>query len=392
MCYYYSMSENPEFENIGPFEGEAFEEAMDRLRRYPQLINNFTDIISRRSRIANAFMSLHTKNSLQDLLLQVHDYDQFQKKITCDLFLNLIEKSSIDVFSYDGITQLGEDKPRIYISNHRDIVLDTALLDLALYRTGRTMCEMVIGDNLLVNSFARDMFKCNGAITIRRSLSSAAELKEETMRLSRYIAHCYSDKKESIWIAQKSGRSKDGKDDTSGAIVKMLYLASREQGVSFSEFIDKFSIVPVAISYQYDPCDVTKSQDQIRKLKAEGCYDVYKKKKYQDILDLVRGLRLNKGNVHIQVGTPLKSSEIQDPRAAVREIDRQIHVNYRLWDTNYYAWDKLNKSSRFADKYQNLNIKAIEKKYSGFNKEVIEGVFSSYANPVQSMLNETESN
>lgn len=386
------MSLQTDFDRIGPFEGQAFEEAMYRLRSYPQLINNFTDIISRRSRIANALMSLHTKNSLQDLLNSVHNYDQFQKQITCDLFLNMIESSSIDHFTYDGILQLGEDKPHIYISNHRDIVLDTALLDLALYRTKRTMCEMVIGDNLLVNQFAEDMFKCNGAITIKRDVSSAAELKAQTLLLSQYIGHCIEDKKESVWIAQKSGRSKDGKDDTSGAILKMLYLSFREQGLSFSQFIDRFSIVPVAISYQYDPCDVTKSQDQIRKLKAEGCYDIYKKKKYQDILDLVRGLRLNKGNVHIQVGQPLKSENCPDARAAVREIDRQIHLNYKLWDTNYYAWDKVNNSTQFADKYQSLNTKAIDKKYSGFNKEVRDFVVNSYANPVQSYLNEQELN
>lgn len=378
--------------SIGPFEGQDFEDAVERLRAYPQLINNFTDIISRRSRIANAFLSLSTKNTLHDLLFQVHSYTEFQQKITCDLFLNLIEASSIDKFSYDGIMQLGEDKPHIYISNHRDIVLDTALLDLALYRSKRTMCEMVIGDNLLVNSFARDMFKCNGAVTIRRSLSSASELKEETMRLSRYLTHCFEDKKESVWIAQKSGRSKDGKDDTSGAIVKMLYLCSREQGLSFSEFLNRISIVPVAISYQYDPCDVTKSQDQIRKLKAEGCYDVYKKKKYQDILDLVRGLRLYKGNVHIQVGTPLDGNKIDNPRDAVREIDRQIHLNYRLYDINYYAWDRVNGSKRFADKYKDMDIKSLEKKYRGLNSEVVDFVFNTYANPVQSYLNETESN
>lgn len=376
--------------SIGPFEGEAFEQAIDRLRRYPQLLNNFTDIISRRSRIANAFMSLHTKNQLSDLLLEVHSYDDFQKKITCDLFLNLIEQSSIDTFSYDGILQLGDNKPHIYISNHRDIVLDTALLDLALYRTKRTMCEMIIGDNLLVNSFARDMFKCNGAITIRRSLSSASELKEETMRLSKYVTACIQKKQESVWIAQKSGRSKDGKDDTSGAIVKMLYLDAREKGMSFSDFLNTVSIVPVAISYQHDPCDVTKSQEQIRKLKAEGCYDVYKKKKYEDILDLVRGLRLYKGNVHIQVGTPLDGNTITNPKDAVREIDRQIHLNYRLWDTNYYAWDKINNSTRFAGYYKDMNTKAIERKYSGFNDEVVNLVFNSYANPVQSFINETE--
>lgn len=378
-----------EFKEMGPYEGQEFEDAVSRLSQYPQLLDNFTDIISRKNRVSNKWTSFHTKGQLKQLLKEVHSYDEFQKKITVDLFLNMIESTSIDHFTFSGLDDLPKDKAFVFVSNHRDIVLDTALLDYALCKSGRGTCEMVIGDNLLVNQFTKDMFKVNGAITIRRSLSSASELREETDRLSRYITHCVCEKQRSVWIAQKSGRSKDGKDETSGAIVKMLYLASRAQGLSFSEFLDKVQIVPVAISYQYDPCDVSKSQEQIRKLKAEGCYNIYKKKKYEDVLDMVRGLRLNKGDVHISVGKPLCG--IDNPRDAVREIDRQIHLNYRLCDTNYFAYDYINGTERFKDKYESLNTKSFVKHYSGLNKDVVDMVYLEYANPVISMLNETES-
>lgn len=379
-----------DFKDIGPYEGQDFEDAISRLRQYPQLLNNFTDIISRHNRVVNKWKSFHAKRLLKVLLSQVHNYFEFQELITGDVFMDMIVSSSIDEFSFGGIEELGDDRPHVYISNHRDIVLDVALLLLALYRSDKKLCEMVIGDNLLVNQFTTDLFKVNGAVTVKRSFSSTADLREETLRLSKYMRYCIEDKKVSLWIAQKSGRSKDGVDNTSSAILKMLYLAYREDGISFPEFIERASIVPVAVSYQYDPCDVTKSEDQIRKLKAEGVYNVYVKKKYADVLDMVRGLRLDKGNVHLQAGTPLDGATVTDPKVAVREIDRQIHVNYRLWDTNYFAYDYVNGTSLFEDKYADMSTKSFVKHYRHLKPEVQDMVFRGYANPVFSMIQEKE--
>ena len=379
-----------DFKGIGPYEGDDFRQAISRLQQYPQLLDNFTDIISRHNRVVNKWKSFHAKKLLRHMLGQVDNYTEFQESITCDIFLSMIESSSIEDFTFSGIDELGLDTPHIYISNHRDIVLDAAMLDLALYRSdNRKKCEMVIGDNLLVNQFTTDLFKVNGAITVRRSLSSTRDLREETLRLSRYIRYAIEQKGVSLWIAQKSGRSKDGVDNTSPAILKMLYLAYREDGLSFQDFIKRASIVPVAISYQYDPCDITKSEEQIRKLKAEGVYNVYVKKKYADVLDLVRGLRLNKGNVHIQVGTPLGDG-IEDVAAAVRETDRQIHMNYKLWDTNYFAYDHLNGTKMFESEYADMNTRSFVRHYRHLKPEVRELVFREYANPVISMLNEVK--
>ena len=323
------------YSDIAPYEGEAFDSAVQRLIQYPQLLENFTDILSRHNRFVNVCKSFSAKKLLKEKLSNVHSYDDFQKQITSGIFLNIIEHSSIDNLTYSGLEQK-EDKPRIYISNHRDIVLDTALLDHVLNKEGKQLCEMVIGDNLLVNQFVTDLFKVNGAVTVKRTASSASELRDMTMHLSSYLTYCATEKGKSVWIAQKSGRSKDGTDNTSGAILKMLYMASKTEGLSFSEFLNRVSIVPVAISYQFDPCAVTKGEAEVKRLKEEGCYNVYKKKKYADVLDMVRGLRLEKGNVHIAVGKEL-TPEITDVRAAVAELDRQIHLNYRLWDTNWFC-------------------------------------------------------
>lgn len=383
------MIEN-DYKDISPFEGQDFEDAISRLSQYPQLLNNFTDIISRHSRIVNAYKRRKAKDRLVGSLSQVHDYDQFQQRITCDLFLNLIVSSSIDKLTSGGILELGDDRPHIYISNHRDIVLDTALLDYVLYLNRRMTCEMVIGDNLLINQFVTDLFKVNGAITVKRSASSASELRDITLHLSKYINHCATEKNRSVWIAQKSGRSKDGVDNTSPAIIKMLYLAAREKKLSFQDFLSTVSIVPVSISYQYDPCAVTKGQEEIRKLRAEGCYDVYKKKKYADVLDMVRGLRMDKGNVHIQVGHEVPCT-LTNPSEVVEFLDREIHQNYRLWDTNWFCYDYLNSSDENRDKYRSLNTKAFLKRYNCYEKSVFEFVLNSYANPVRSYLAEKNS-
>lgn len=373
------------FKDISPYEGKEFEEAINRLKLYPQFLDNFTDIISRRGRFTNKWKSIQAKRYLRKSLDKVSNYTEVQEKITCDLFLDMVESSSINDFTFTGIDS-EDDTPHVYISNHRDIVLDTALLALALYRSGKEPCEMVIGDNLLANQFITDMFKINGAITVRRNLTSASDLKTETLRLSHYIRYCIEDKKRSVWIAQKSGRSKDGIDNTSPAILKMLYLSFREEGISVEEFFRRMHIVPVAISYQYDPCDVSKSHEQIRKLREEGCYNVYKKKKYEDILDVVRGIRHYKGDVNISVGKEIQNCD--DIRQAVSEIDRQIHLLYKLYDTNYFAYDLVNGTELFKDNYSKMNTKGFIKHYKGLNRETVDYVYNAYANPVQSRLNE----
>lgn len=371
--------------DIVPYSGKDFEDAIMRLKNYPQFLNDFTDIVSKRSFVLNALKKSHTRSLLTEGLDKVSCCDDFQKIIICDVFLKQIEKESIEKFTYSGISR--NAKPCLYISNHRDIVLDTALLDLALYRSNEILCDMVIGDNLLVNQFTTDMFKVTGGITVRRNLSSASDLRTETIRLSSCIIDTVVNRKRSVWIAQKSGRSKDGLDNTNPAILKMLYLSAREEGLSFSRLLEKIDIVPVAISYQYDPCDVTKSHQEIRKLKAQGCYDVYHKKKYEDLIDMVRGLREYKGNVHISVGQPLSPS-IVDVKTAAREIDRQIHTAYRLWNTNYFAYDTLMGTSRFKSQYEDFDGNKFLKKYRGYSEDVLKYVLNQYANPVRSMLNE----
>lgn len=372
-----------DYSDIKPYSGSSFDQAICRLKTNPKYLNDFTSFVLGHSISPTSKLAVDTGERLWKEIDNVHSCDDFQKQIICNIFLNYIEEHSIDKFTYDIKPRGG--KPCIYVSTHRDIILDTALLDLALFRSDEVLCQMVVGDNLLVNRFTTDMFKVTGGITVRRNLSSATELRNETMKLSSYISQTVESGENSVWIAQKSGRSKDGTDNTNAAILKMLYMKYRGKGMSFSQFLSNVDIVPVAISYQFDPCDVSKSHQQIRKAK-EGSNGVCKKK-YEDLVDMVRGLRDYKGNVHIHTSEPI-SPEIDSPAEAVREIDRIIHKNYRLWDSNYFAFDQLNSSSCFAKEYENFDSCAFMDKYRGYSEETVKYVLSQYANPVRSMLDE----
>lgn len=369
---------------IAPYDEAEVSEAVSRLLGYPQFLNNLADCLFAGSRRSTAKVSEHLKKGLPGELRQIRTYEQFQKRITCRFFLPQIERSSIDRFTFSGLEDLDPSVPHIFISNHRDIVLDCALLDYAMLYSGfSNLCEMCLGDNLMANQFAKDMFKLNGGITVKRSLPARQAL-EAARELSSYIRTATEERGRNIWIAQKSGRSKDGVDNTSTAVLKMLHLDRRRRGESFAEAVRRMNIVPVAISYQYDPCDITKGREEIKKLRQAG---VYNKSRYEDILNLLRGLRKWKGNVHIAVGTVL-DGDYPAPADAAAAIDRQIHLGYRLWDTNYFCYDRLNSSRRFSSFYKDLGTRSFLHRYKGIDPAVVGFVLRSYANPVASMLRE----
>ncbi len=168
---------------------------------------------------------------------------------------------------------------------------------------------------------------------------------EATIVLSKYIwytLHTY----DSVWIAQREGRAKDGNDMTNPAILKMFFLSQRKGGLPFNEFLNELKLVPIAISYEFDPCDRLKAREMERRDKQE----VYVKRKGEDFISMIKGITDYKGNVHIAVGSPL-SGNYNNSREAADDIDKFIHCNYKLWPSNYAAYDRLHKTDKYADKY-----------------------------------------
>ena len=368
------------YRDIAPYRGQDFLDAIQRVKQNPEGIASFLGSVGPVETEAQRQELARKVKLILSLLDEVTDYDQFQHRITAGIFLPTVVEHSISAFSYSGTENLDSSKAHLYVSNHRDIVLDCALIDLALDGGGQMLCEMAIGDNLLTNDFATDLFKLNGGVTVKRSLPMR-EKYLESMRLSSYLVELISEHNKSVWVAQKSGRAKDGLDLTSPAIIKMLHLSQRKKGVSFNDVVNQVRIVPVAVSYEYDPVDVIKAKEEVH----ASFFGGRKKRLYEDLISISRGLRGHKGRVHIAFGAPIQGTYSSSEEVA-GEIDRQIHSLYKLWPTNLFSYDYLNETDTYAASYADFDAAAFLKRFKGLKKEVRTFALNAYANPVRSFL------
>lgn len=369
------------FRDIEPYFGKDFEDAIKRLLSQREYVGAFAYMISGSDLIAVASIVKEITQKMSNL----KNYDDFQRAITAGYLIPIVVKSTMDSFSVSGGENLDPNKGYLFISNHRDIILDCTLLDYALLLKDKPLCEMAVGDNLMANQFVEDLFRVNGGIIVKRNLPMR-EKYLESLKLSQYFVETVSEENKSIWVAQKSGRSKDGIDVTTPSIVKMLYLSKRNSGISFSSLIKSCNIVPVSISYQYDPNDINKGREEIMKEHNDGKYE---KKRYEDIISMVKGIRNYKGNVHIAIGDPI-TGDFNNADEVAREIDRQIHLNYHLYDTNYFAYDYLEGSEKFVDHWKDFDKDTFLSRFNHLSNDVRTFVLNTYANPVRMMLKEKE--
>ena len=369
------------FNDIGPYYGKDFDKAIERLLEKREFIGAFALMMSG----SDLLQVAPIVREVTEKLKLVHSYDEFQKLITAGYFIPTVIKATMTDFTFSGGENLSPDKGYLFISNHRDIILDCMLLDYALIELGLPLCEMAVGDNLMENQFVEDLFRVNGGIIVKRSLPMR-EKYSASLHLSKYFVETVTEENKSIWVAQKSGRSKDGIDTTQPAIIKMLYLSERDNGVEFSSLIKKCNIVPVAISYQYDPNDINKGREEIQKEHNEGRYE---KKKYEDIISMVKGLRCQKGHVHISIGKPIEEN-MTTPEEVAREIDRQIHLGYKLYDTNYIAYDYLENTDKFSGEYTRESRYSFLSRFNHLSNDLRTFVLNTYANPVRTKLGEDE--
>ncbi|MGD1822308.1 MAG: 1-acyl-sn-glycerol-3-phosphate acyltransferase [Pleomorphochaeta sp.] len=374
------------YSDISPLSGEPARKGVKLLQNNSDYIKKLLAILlDNRSPDYYQQIAIQTEEIIKELD-KVYNYDDFQRYITSGYLIPTLLDRSVTELTFSGMDNLADNGSYLFFSNHRDIVLDCALLDYVLLENNKQMCEMAFGDNLMSSQVAETLFRLNGGIVVKRSLPLREKYKE-SIRLSKYFCETILDRDKSIWVAQKSGRSKDGIDVTSPAIIKMLYLSMRKSKLTFPELVNKCRITPVAVSYEYDPCDINKSREEISKLINEGNYN---KKKYEDIISLVKGLRQFKGRIHVHVGKPLTEKDYLDHNEVAKEIDRQIHLNYKLWPTNFFAYDYLENSSRFKDEYKDFDTEKFLSRYSHLKDDVKLYALNAYANPVRSYLQEIE--
>ncbi len=285
------------------------------------------------------------------LLANVHTIKDLQLKFVYQLVDDLILKKSTDGLSYSGLDQLDKNTSYLFISNHRDIILDSALMNYLIVLEGMNTTEIAIGNNLLIEKWIEYAVKLNRAFVVRRNLP-VRELLMASKKLSEYIRRDITQKHTSVWIAQREGRTKDGNDKTQQALLKMLNLSNiQEVGEGFKEL----RIVPLSISYEIEPCGISKVAELYKK-QTEG----FEKTQEDDLRSMGQGLVRPKGHVHFGFGEPItgqidlisKEEPISTQIEKLAEIiDNKIYSSFKLWPNNYIAEDILNNSSNNLDQY-----------------------------------------
>ncbi len=249
------------------------------------------------------------------------------------VYLNKSLKKTTAGVNFSGLEALDKTKSYLFVSNHRDIAMDPALVNWCLHQQGFDTARIAIGDNLLKKPCATELMKLNKSFIVRRSAKGPREMIKALGQLSAYIAHSLQTGHH-IWIAQKEGRAKDGNDVTDPAILKMFYINGKQQQIEFTDYMRSLQIVPVCLSYEYDPCDAAKA-NELYQLATEGNYQ---KTEFEDIESIIKGIVGYKGRVHVHFGAVLeKNEDLESPESVAAAIDREIYQGYRFYPANYQA-------------------------------------------------------
>ena len=374
-----------EFDEIRPYGVGEVKQAVESLladRQFSRLLKGFVPWLPnwmRNGLVRLAFVGVNTPL-------------QFQLRFIKPIIRRLLRKCSNGyTFAYSGIAP-GPER-YTFISNHRDIVLDSAILDLMLHEHHfPTTCEIAIGDNLLIYPWIKTLVKLNKAFTVKRGLSPR-ELMESSQRMSRYMHYAIQEKRENIWIAQREGRAKDSSDHTQESLLKMFAMAGEG---SVIDRLKELCLVPLSISYEYDPCDYLKAQEFQQKRDNPS----FKKSKQDDLDNMKIGIFGKKGRIHYEAMPCINTwlDELSElPRTEIfseiaRRIDQQIHAGYSLFPGNYVAADILNGTSTYARHYTEKERKVFETYLQSridlveiANKDenfLRERILTMYANPV----------
>ncbi len=329
-----------DYTSISPYTDQEAVEALKRVARNP-----FLPVVSK------FFFPDEPFNTFRKLLREIHSIDDFQEIVMSRMVLAAIEKSTSG-FTCEGVENISGEKKYLAVSNHRDIILDPALFQYVLFSNKLQMTEICVGSNLLEsNKVVSDLLRSNRMIKVIRGIS-AKELYLSSKLLSSYIRERITSGGSSVWIAQREGRTKDGFDKTEQGLLKMFDMSGEG---SFQENFEALNIIPVSISYEYESCDIRKARELLISEKEK-----YVKKKHEDTHSIISGVKQWKGGVNLFIDKPLTGEEIaqaaqlgkNDRYQALRQIlDNRIIRGYKLWKTNYMAYDLLHGENKYADRY-----------------------------------------
>lgn len=373
------MNESFNFDDIRPYYDHEAREVMRRIQHDPlfmKLVNHLWPEMTQDEAFAKAD--------------KVTSNMAFQLEFMHQAIRTIVSRSSTGL-TCSGFEHVDPNQAYLYIANHRDILLDSAILQILLVEHGFQTSEITFGNNLMQGDFITDFGKLNRMFTVLRE-GNSRELYEISQKLSAYIRHTVVDKKVSVWIAQRNGRTKDGNDMTQTGLIKMLNMSG---GKNFSESIRQLKIVPLSISYEYEPCDDLKVQEQY----LSSLHSKYVKAPGEDLNSILTGILQPKGRIHMAVGKPIESelaeiekisNENEKIKYLVNVIDDQLFANYKLWPVNYIAVDIASGSDEFKQYYSPDEkekfigyIKQKISKLKGDEQSLYNLFINMYANPVK---------
>ena len=327
------------FDDIRPYNDSEVHPALERIVANPLFSN-----------VAQYLFPGQDENMFRQLLLSCNSKEDFQVKVMSQIVAKILQGTAKEL-TFSGLEHFNGGKKHLIVSNHRDIVLDSAIIQLILHQHGVETTEIAVGDNLITSSFIEDITRSNKMIKVIRS-SNPREVYTTSKVLSEYIRYNVANQKSSVWIAQRNGRTKDGIDVTEQGLLKMFDMSG--SGDFVKDFAE-LSILPTSISYEFEPCDIQKAVEMYvsrrqKYVKAEG----------EDLKSILTGIMQPKGNIHIAFNEPVSLEEIQDAsqldknekfKAICTAMDRRIVAEYKLWGNNYIAYDMLNATNEYASMY-----------------------------------------
>jgi len=314
------------------------------------------------------------RSEVYDTIRDIRCISEFQEKFVVKA-LDVVISRSIDKLTNRGIEHVDPNKPYLFISNHRDIVLDSSLINLLLFKNNMNTSQIAIGGNLLISPMIINIVKLNKSFIVKRHIPPR-ELFKYSQLLSSYISYALLELHESVWIAQREGRAKNGNDKTQYSLLKMLAMVDEK---NTRELFIKYNILPVALSYEYDPCDL---------MKAVEIYSLannipYEKTHQADFQSMITGIQGYKGRVEIAFCSPLSEEDYRNIgeehtnnwfKGLAEIIDKKIYREYRLWENNYIAFDLMNGTSEYRNNYSE-NAKKAFIDYLKNKTTKIEGAF-----------------
>lgn len=368
------------FDHIRPYDDEEMQEACRRVVNHP-FFNN----------IIHYLFPMRNPNEVKAEFLQIKSTEEFQVKVMKKAISSIVSQTSSS-FSYNGFDQLSKDRRYMFIANHRDILLDAAMLQVILVESDLQTSEITFGSNLMRGELVIDIGKMNKMFRIERE-GSMLDFYKHSIEVSSYMRYALLKKKQSVWIAQKNGRAKDGNDKTDMAVLKMFSLSSNKP---FVENLEELNITPIATSYEYEPCDFLKTQEMYI-----SQYQRYVKEYDEDLHSILHGITQQKGGINVEATPTITHEELLECDKAekkmkfmqlAKKIDERIYAHYKLWPTNYIAFDLLENGHQYADFYTGTEKKHFEEYMNdglsalrGEQDDLRQFFLTIYANPVRNV-------